>query len=132
MKNIQGCEKYLKLNKKNLMAEQRLITDQTTHLINSVGKNQDDLIKLLKDKETKEIENLENLQKRFYGETVKMANLEEDIDNIRDFILDFSQQAAATSKKRQGHVNVKSFRTLNETDQESINELLASQEINFR
>lgn len=71
--------RVLRTKKKMLLKENKLLTDSAVSITGSILENQGDLIKSLQEKDNEEMANLENLQTRFYKETVKMANLCEDI-----------------------------------------------------
>lgn len=74
--------RILNTKRKLLTKHQNMLRDDSNHLGGSLIINQLDLTKSLSEKDSEEKTNLESLQQRFYGETVKMANLEEDIDKI--------------------------------------------------
>ncbi|CAI2384181.1 unnamed protein product [Moneuplotes crassus] len=124
--------RILKTKKKLLIRENKMLTDDTNYLGGSLLINQLDLTKYLDEKDSEEKHNLESLQQRFYGETVKMATLCEDIDNITCFISEFVKEAKESSKKRQSVVRIKAFSELQEEDQENINEMLSNQDIEFK
>lgn len=71
--------RVLRTRKKMLLKENKLLTDTAVSVTGSILENQTDLINLLQENDNEELANLENLQTRFYKETVKMANLCEDI-----------------------------------------------------
>lgn len=125
MSELDCRARVLRTRKKMLLKENKLLTEQAGSVTGSILSNQDDLILSLKDKDKQEMVSLETLQQMFYAETVKMANLCEDVDKITEFISDFVRSAAQSSKKRQSTVQLRSFTELNEDDRDNINDLLS-------
>lgn len=125
MSELDSKARVLRTRKKMLLKENKLLTEQAGSVTGSILSNQDDLSNSLKDKDKQEMVSLETLQQMFYAETVKMANLCEDVDKITEFISDFVRSAAQSSKKRQSTVQLRSFAELNEDDKDNINDLLS-------
>lgn len=128
--DIELQAKVLRMKKKMLMKENKLLSDNTITL-NSILENQDSLILALKNRNTEEMNNLEYLQTKFYDETVKMANLCEDIDKTVDFLEEFVQIASTTKIKRDTDLKLPTFRKLHSEDRGNINDLMSSLGISF-
>ena len=97
-----------------------MLTDSSVH--NSTLENLEDYINSLNQAKIAEMQNLENLQAWYYAETVKKANLEEDIDNVLYFLSEFIAKKRG-GKKRQAD-DKRAFSTLSQEDQNYIGEML--------
>jgi chromosome segregation ATPase len=125
MSELDSKARVLRARKKMLLKENSLLTDQAGTVTSSILSNQVDLSSSLKDKDKQEVASLETLQQMFYAETVKMANLCEDVDKITEFVYDFVRSAAQSTKKRQSMVSLRSFGELQDEDKDNINDLLS-------
>ena len=76
-----------------------------------------------------EVKVLEDLQTKFYNETVKMSTFGEDEDNILFFIQEFV--AKITGKNKKSNEDYRSFKKLSKEDQDNINDLLVKYSINY-
>ena len=102
-----------------LLKENKFISDNTV-ACNSIIENQESLLSTLKGRSDEEMTNLEFLQTKFYGETVKMANFCEDIDKIIDFLEEFTNVAAKEKITKATLNKLSTFRKLSSEDKDNI------------
>ena len=104
------------------MKEHRFLSTHLVEMDRSVIDKQEEFLAIIKQRDTEKLKNLENLQQMFYKETVKMANLCEDVDKILEFMGDFVQTNTG-SKKRVSYSSLKTFHDLQQEDKDNINDL---------
>lgn len=104
------------------MKDHKFLTSNLVEMDRTVIDKQEELLSIMKQRDTEKLKNLENLQQMFYKETVKMANLCEDIDKILEFMNDLVQTNIG-SKKRISYTNLKTFNELLPDDKDNINDL---------
>ena len=122
MEELDNQEKLLKTRKKILMKDHKFMTSNLVEMDRTVIDKQEELLSIMKERDTEKLKNLENLQQMFYKETVKMANLCEDIDKILEFMNELVQTNIG-SKKRVSYTNLKTFNELLPDDKDNINDL---------
>jgi len=120
----------LRADKKELLKDNKILTDKLVSLKHT-SDSQDKQLASLKEKDNEELQNLEDLQTRFYKETVKMANLCEDIDKVMEFVTEFVSKVGSAKKKLGTHMHFKTFDDLQQEDQDNVNDLLSSYGVSF-
>jgi chromosome segregation ATPase len=120
----------LRAKKKGLMKDNKFLSDKLVET-KRVIEGQERESTAMEEKDKEEMQNLENLQQRFYQETVKMANLSEDIEKVVEFIKDFTQAVGTAKVKLSEEMVFKTFEELHQDDKDNINEYIANSGVSF-